>query len=153
MFSLCIAVYFVLQRFRDWLDKHGPFDLTLDGANLAFWGENYEHGSFKAWKIRVAYDHMQALYPQAKLLVVSGCNATLTLFLSSWGEAANISTVEKRSCQGLNSLGRCLGVKRLQCLLCSLIAAGVHAVIAKLTSWPKPAIHWLSRKPLVRYVC
>jgi hypothetical protein len=22
----------MLQRFRDWLDKHGPFDLTLDGT-------------------------------------------------------------------------------------------------------------------------
>jgi hypothetical protein len=60
-----------LQRFRGWLDKHGPFDLTLDGANLAFWGENYSQGGFKAWKIRVAFDHMQQLYPDAKILVVS----------------------------------------------------------------------------------
>jgi hypothetical protein len=58
------------QAFRAWLDKHGPFDLTLDGANLAFFGENYAEGGFKPWKIKVAYDHMQALYPQARILLV-----------------------------------------------------------------------------------
>jgi hypothetical protein len=74
----------MLQRFRDWLDKHGPFDLTLDGANLAFWGENYAEGGFKSWKVRVAYDHMQQLYPQAKILVVSAV-CCVRRVMSLWG--------------------------------------------------------------------
>lgn len=68
--AYCISV-FMLQRFRAWLDKHGPFDITVDGANLAFYGENYVGGSFKCWKVKVAYDTMMAQHPNNKILLVS----------------------------------------------------------------------------------
>lgn len=66
-----VAVHPTLQTFRRWLDQKGPFDITIDGANLAFYGENYLGGGFKCWKVKVAYERLQEQYPRAKILVVS----------------------------------------------------------------------------------
>ncbi|KAF8071299.1 hypothetical protein HT031_001382 [Scenedesmus sp. PABB004] len=56
--------------FADWLEKHGPFDVMIDGANVALWGENYEGGGFRPAKIRTMVDAVRAASPGAKILLV-----------------------------------------------------------------------------------
>lgn len=75
----------LLQRFRSWLDKHGPFDITIDGANLAFYGENYAQGGFKCWKVKVAYDTVMQQHPNDKLLLVSTAGSTQSCPMSPVG--------------------------------------------------------------------
>ena len=29
-----------------WLERHGPFDAVLDGANIALFGQNFDAGGF-----------------------------------------------------------------------------------------------------------
>jgi proteinaceous RNase P len=57
--------------FCDWLDRNGSFDVMIDGANVALWGENYEGGGFRPDKIRVMYEAVQQQSPDAKVLLVS----------------------------------------------------------------------------------
>lgn len=66
----------MFQVFVDWLSRNGPFDVMIDGANVALWGENYEGGGFKPDKIRRMYTTVQQQNPNAKILVVSGCSLT-----------------------------------------------------------------------------
>jgi hypothetical protein len=42
----------------------------IDGANIAFFGENHAGGGFRARKIRLAYETIQRTYPRAKILLV-----------------------------------------------------------------------------------
>ncbi|WIA12316.1 hypothetical protein OEZ85_012372 [Tetradesmus obliquus] len=58
------------QVFCEWLERNGPFDVMIDGANVALWGENYEGGAFRPDKIRVMYDAVQKQSPDAKVLLV-----------------------------------------------------------------------------------
>ena len=37
------AVMVVVQA---WLERHGPFDAVLDGANIALFGQNFDAGGF-----------------------------------------------------------------------------------------------------------
>lgn len=57
--------------FSDWLDRNGPYDIMIDGANVALWGENYDGGAFRPDKIRVMYEAVQQQSPDAKVLLVS----------------------------------------------------------------------------------
>jgi proteinaceous RNase P len=56
--------------FVDWLERNGPFDVMIDGANVALWGENYEGGAFRPDKIRVMYEAVLQQNPDAKVLLV-----------------------------------------------------------------------------------
>lgn len=76
--DLCVNAYYMLdvcvcymQEFVSWLRRNGPYDIMVDGANVALWGENYEGGGFKAEKIKVMYDTVVAENPDAKVLLVS----------------------------------------------------------------------------------
>lgn len=50
---------------------NGPFDIMIDGANVALWGENYEGGGFKPEKLKVMYETVAKEKPDANILLVS----------------------------------------------------------------------------------
>lgn len=60
----------IRQSFIEWLGRHGPHELMIDGANVALWGENYEGGGFRPEKIRRMHDAVAARHPGVKLLLV-----------------------------------------------------------------------------------
>jgi hypothetical protein len=68
-----VAVCFLggLQAFTEWIQRNGPFDVMIDGANVALWGENYEGGGFRPDKIKLVHDVITAQHPQSKVLLVS----------------------------------------------------------------------------------
>lgn len=72
---VCSFTHFRPQVFCEWLERNGPFDVMIDGANVALWGENYEGGAFRPDKIRVMYDAVQKQSPDAKVLLVSDHSA------------------------------------------------------------------------------
>lgn len=54
-----------------WLQKHGPYNAVLDGANIAFFGQNWEEGGFQFSQIGAAVETLMAEQPDVKPLVVS----------------------------------------------------------------------------------
>eukprot|EP00879_Flechtneria_rotunda_P013849 GHRR01014465.1.p1 GENE.GHRR01014465.1~~GHRR01014465.1.p1 ORF type:complete len:236 (+),score=83.39 GHRR01014465.1:2329-3036(+) len=56
--------------FCSWLDRKGPYNVMIDGANVALWGENYDGGIFRPEKIKVAYDAVREQHADAKILLV-----------------------------------------------------------------------------------
>ncbi|GAB4817090.1 hypothetical protein N2152v2_004136 [Parachlorella kessleri] len=40
------------QKYMEWLERHGPFGAVVDGANVALYGQNFEHGGFTFSQIR-----------------------------------------------------------------------------------------------------
>lgn len=59
-----------VQEYVKWVQRTGPFDIMIDGANVALWGENYEGGSFRPEKIRLMYETVAKENPEAKILLV-----------------------------------------------------------------------------------
>ena len=37
-----------------WLERHGPFDAVLDGANIALFGQNFDAGGFAFGQVEAA---------------------------------------------------------------------------------------------------
>eukprot|EP00878_Enallax_costatus_P025310 GHUV01027077.1.p1 GENE.GHUV01027077.1~~GHUV01027077.1.p1 ORF type:complete len:260 (+),score=70.86 GHUV01027077.1:968-1747(+) len=58
------------QDYTKWLKRNGPFDIMIDGANVALWGENYEGGAFRPEKVKVMYETVAKENPDAKILLV-----------------------------------------------------------------------------------
>lgn len=56
-------------------DRHGPFDLLIDGANVAFYGANGRNnpsaGQFNWQQIMGMVDLVEKRYPGKKMLLVS----------------------------------------------------------------------------------
>ena len=57
------------QNFRKWLNDHGPFDIIIDGANIAFFGFR-DPGGFSFKQIRTAVDVMTSRFPGKRVLVI-----------------------------------------------------------------------------------
>jgi hypothetical protein len=53
-------------------DRHGPYDILIDGANVAYYGQNRQGGGFDWHQIRRMVEAVRAAHPQAKVLLVRG---------------------------------------------------------------------------------
>jgi hypothetical protein len=53
----------------DWYDKHGPYDVLIDGANVALFGQNIDGGGFRTEQIRAV---VQQVRRRLHLLLRSG---------------------------------------------------------------------------------
>lgn len=58
------------QSFLQWLQEHGPFDIVVDAANVAFYGQNFESGGFNFSQIAAVIDTLRADHPGMKPLVI-----------------------------------------------------------------------------------
>ncbi|KAK9829084.1 hypothetical protein WJX72_003811 [[Myrmecia] bisecta] len=56
--------------FQQWLDRHGPFDVLVDAANVALFGQNFERGDFSFAQVEAVVKHFRQQHPESKLLVV-----------------------------------------------------------------------------------
>ncbi|KDD72506.1 hypothetical protein H632_c3258p0, partial [Helicosporidium sp. ATCC 50920] len=56
--------------FQKWLQQHGPFPIVVDGANVAFFGQNYDEGGFNFAQIKAMVKLLQETYPSYKVLTV-----------------------------------------------------------------------------------
>eukprot|EP00898_Chlorokybus_atmophyticus_P004667 jgi/Chlat1/5200/Chrsp33S05178 len=46
-------------RFQEWLQRHGPFEAIVDGANVALFGQNYEGGGFSFNQVETVCTELQ----------------------------------------------------------------------------------------------
>eukprot|EP00195_Chlamydomonas_chlamydogama_P011324 CAMPEP_0202898880 /NCGR_PEP_ID=MMETSP1392-20130828/7280_1 /ASSEMBLY_ACC=CAM_ASM_000868 /TAXON_ID=225041 /ORGANISM="Chlamydomonas chlamydogama, Strain SAG 11-48b" /LENGTH=681 /DNA_ID=CAMNT_0049584935 /DNA_START=125 /DNA_END=2170 /DNA_ORIENTATION=+ len=57
-------------RYMEWFDRNGPFDVLVDGANVAFYGQNRPSGGF-CWKqIMSMMELARAKHPGARVLLM-----------------------------------------------------------------------------------
>ena len=54
-----------------WLEEHGPFEVVIDGANVACFGQNHEQGGFQFSQIADVVDRLSNDKPDRKVLVVN----------------------------------------------------------------------------------
>jgi len=52
--------------------RNGPFDLFIDTANVAFFGQNFAGGGFNWRQVKRMVRKVDKEHPHAKLLVVGG---------------------------------------------------------------------------------
>jgi hypothetical protein len=55
-------------RFRE--KRNGPYDLFIDAANVAFFGQNYAGGGFNWGQVKRMVEKVDKAHPDKKLLVV-----------------------------------------------------------------------------------
>ena len=65
---LCFFVHLTHGRMllllqQAWLEKHGPVHALVDGANVALFGQNWEHGGFSWGQIKDVTDHLTRHHP------------------------------------------------------------------------------------------
>ena len=53
-----------------WLEEHGPLHALVDGANVALFGQNWEHGAFSFGQIKGIMDHLARDHPDLHPLMV-----------------------------------------------------------------------------------
>ena len=56
--------------FVEWLDRHGPFPLVIDGANVAFHKKNSPYGPFSFRQIHSLVQYLERSFPERKILLV-----------------------------------------------------------------------------------
>ncbi|KAG2498420.1 hypothetical protein HYH03_003678 [Edaphochlamys debaryana] len=81
------------DAFAEWYDRNGPYDVLVDAANVAFFGQNHEGGGFSWPQIQAMHGLLTARFPAKKILVMLHCKR-----LNDAG--ANTPTV-KRFLEGL----------------------------------------------------
>ena len=54
-----------------WLEEHGPVHALVDGANVALFGQNWEHGAFSFGQIKGVMDQLQRKHPDLHPLMAS----------------------------------------------------------------------------------
>lgn len=59
------------DAFAAWYDRHGPYDILVDAANVAYYGQNREGGGFTWGQIQAMYELLTRRFPSKKVLVVS----------------------------------------------------------------------------------
>lgn len=57
-----------------WLQRHGPFDAVLDGANIALFGQNVDRGAFSFAQIEAALGRLRADSSGMRPLLVRACS-------------------------------------------------------------------------------
>lgn len=60
----------LFKKYKEWMDKNGPYDIIIDGANVAFFGQSY----FDFQQIADAVEHIKATQPGKKPLVLLHVN-------------------------------------------------------------------------------
>ena len=55
----------------EWFDRNGPYDILVDGANIAFYGQNREGGGFAWQQVMDMVKMLQRENPDKKILLVS----------------------------------------------------------------------------------
>lgn len=60
-------------KYMEWHKANGPFDVLLDGANIAYFGQNRPGGGFWWPQIQSMMKLARARNPDAKILLVGGC--------------------------------------------------------------------------------
>jgi hypothetical protein len=60
------------QYYIDWYDRHGPYDIMIDGANVAYFGQNRESGGFCWRQIMQVMRLVQREHPGKKVMLVRG---------------------------------------------------------------------------------
>lgn len=63
----------------EWFDRHGPYDILVDGANVAFYGQNREGGGFSWPQVIDMVKKLQRDSPDKKILLVSKSKYLITL--------------------------------------------------------------------------
>ena len=53
-----------------WLAEHGPKHILVDGANVALYGQNWEHGGFTFGQIKGVLDRLAEAHPDLQPLLV-----------------------------------------------------------------------------------
>jgi len=56
--------------YMEWLRRNGPYDVMIDAANVAFYGQNRAGGGFNWGQIRRMVDVAKRAHPGAKVLVM-----------------------------------------------------------------------------------
>lgn len=64
------------DSFVQWLDKHGPFGIIIDAANVAFYGQNFETGGFSFPQIESVVSRVKKDFAHLKPLVILHVNRT-----------------------------------------------------------------------------
>ncbi len=59
------------QTFMAWYEQNGPYEILIDGANVAFYGQNREGGGFSWSQIMSMVNLVKKEYPTKKVLLVS----------------------------------------------------------------------------------
>lgn len=59
-----------------WLERNGPYDIMVDAANVAFFGQNREGGGFSWPQVIHMYELLRNRFPSKKILVVSWLDIT-----------------------------------------------------------------------------
>jgi len=57
------------RQFTDWVDRNGPFDIIIDGANIGFFGQA-KGGVFTFMQIMSLHEKVKKVYPNKKPLIV-----------------------------------------------------------------------------------
>lgn len=58
------------SNFVNWLDRHGPFDIIVDGANVAMHGQNFAGACFRFEQIDRLLRMLEAEFPSRRVLVI-----------------------------------------------------------------------------------
>ncbi|KAK9810941.1 hypothetical protein WJX73_010279 [Symbiochloris irregularis] len=58
------------RTFMAWLKEHGPFHVIIDGANVALFGQNFDHGGFSFTQIKAVLAHLRSQHPDLRPLVL-----------------------------------------------------------------------------------
>ena len=53
-----------------WLAENGPVHVLVDGANVALYGQNWEHGGFSFGQIKGVVDEVDMAHPDLHPLMV-----------------------------------------------------------------------------------
>jgi hypothetical protein len=68
--------------FKEWLRRHGPFGVLIDGANVALYGQNFEEGGFSMGQVMQVWQQVMEGVPNARPLLVLHTRRQVR-----WGEA------------------------------------------------------------------
>ncbi|KAG2439819.1 hypothetical protein HYH02_010453 [Chlamydomonas schloesseri] len=58
------------DNFAAWYERHGPYDILVDAANVAYFGQNREGGGFTWAQIQAMYGLLRRRFPTKKILVM-----------------------------------------------------------------------------------
>ncbi|KAL3675063.1 hypothetical protein R1sor_025011 [Riccia sorocarpa] len=47
------------KKFQEWLDRHGPFDAIVDGANIGLYNQNFAQGGFNFYQLNAVVTALQ----------------------------------------------------------------------------------------------
>ncbi|EFJ51613.1 hypothetical protein VOLCADRAFT_120484 [Volvox carteri f. nagariensis] len=58
------------DAYTQWYERNGPYDIMVDAANVAFFGQNREGGGFNWRQVQHMYEMLRQRFPNKKILVM-----------------------------------------------------------------------------------